>query len=184
MAVMGVIIILSVQALVSLAILIYFERHHRDEVHWWKTRLAPVLALLSQAFVVYLLFDNITFLGSGYGYANWFGPIDLAVVLGGVGAAFYFKKRKPEKYESGRAPDQRRALITALIHQETEPWRRPPPGGRRFAPSRPGRVGAYARGSGVARGFGVAEHAGYRAGRVAPGRAVRGDRPGAGCRGC
>jgi len=31
MAVMGVIIILSVQALVSLAILVYYERHHRDE---------------------------------------------------------------------------------------------------------------------------------------------------------
>ena len=99
MAVMGVIIILSVQALVSLAILIYFQRHYRDDVHWWKTRLAPVLALVSQAFVVYLLFDNITFLGSGYGYAKWFGPIDLVVVLGGVGAAFYFKKNKPEKFE-------------------------------------------------------------------------------------
>jgi amino acid transporter len=44
MAVMGVIIILSVQALVSLA------------------------------FVVYLLFDNISFLGSGYSYAKWLGP--------------------------------------------------------------------------------------------------------------
>jgi amino acid transporter len=99
MAVMGVIIILSVQALVSLAILVYFERHHRDQAHWWKTRLAPALALISQAYVVYLLFDNITFLGSGYGYARWFGPIDLAVVLIGVGAAFYFKKRRPEKYE-------------------------------------------------------------------------------------
>ena len=99
MAVMGVIIILSVQALVSLAILVYYERHHRDEAHWWKTRLAPVLALVSQAYVVYLLFDNITFLGSGYSYAKWFGPIDLAVVLIGVGVAFYFKKRKPEKFE-------------------------------------------------------------------------------------
>jgi amino acid transporter len=99
MAVMGVIIILSVQALVSLAILLYFERHHRDEVHWWKTRLAPILALVSQAFVVYLLFDNITFLGSGYTYAKWFGPIDLAVVLAGVGAAFYFKSKRPDKFE-------------------------------------------------------------------------------------
>jgi amino acid transporter len=99
MAVMGVIIILSVQALVSLAILVYYERYHRDEVHWWKTRLAPLLALISQAAVVWLLFDNISFLGSGYGYAKLLGPIDLVVVLLGVGAAFYFKKRKPQKYE-------------------------------------------------------------------------------------
>jgi len=97
--VMGVIIILSVQALVSLAILVYFERYHRDEVHWWKTRLAPILALITQAAVVYLLFDNITFLGGGYSYAKWLGPIDLAIVVIGVAIAFYFKKSKPAKYE-------------------------------------------------------------------------------------
>lgn len=101
MAVMGVIIILSVQALVSLAILVYYERFHRDEAHWWKTRLAPVLAFVSQGYVVYLLFTNIGFLGaSAYSYAYWLGPIDLVVVLAGIGAAFYFKSRKPAKYES------------------------------------------------------------------------------------
>ncbi len=99
MAVMGVIIILAVQALVSLAILVYYERYHRDEAHWWKTRLAPLLSLISQAFVVYLLFKNISFLGSGYGYAKWLGPIDLVVVVAGVGAAFYFKRRRPAKFE-------------------------------------------------------------------------------------
>jgi amino acid transporter len=99
MAVMGVIVILGVQALVSLSILIYFQRHHEDEVHWWKTIVAPALAFISQAYVVYLLFSNIDFLGSGYGYAKWLGPIDLVVVLIGVAAAFYFKARKPEKYE-------------------------------------------------------------------------------------
>ncbi len=99
MAVMGVIVILSVQALVSLSILIYFQRHHEDEVHWWRTIIAPALAFISQGYVVYLLFNNIQFLGSGYGYANWLGPIDLFVVLIGVGAAFYFKRRVPGKYE-------------------------------------------------------------------------------------
>jgi amino acid transporter len=99
MAVMGVIIILSVQAVVSLAILVYYERYHRDEAHWWKTRLAPLLALASQGYVVYLLFTNIGFLGAGYGYAKLFGPIDAAVVLTGVGLAFYYKKRRPELFE-------------------------------------------------------------------------------------
>jgi amino acid transporter len=100
MAVMGVIIILSVQALVSLSILLYFRRHHEDEVHWWRTIIAPSLSFISQAFVVYLLFDNIHFLGSGYGYANWLGPIDLLVVAMGIAAAFYLKYRNREKYES------------------------------------------------------------------------------------
>jgi amino acid transporter len=100
MALMGVIIILSVQALVSLAILIYYERFHRDEVHWWKTRLAPALAFVSQLAVVWLLFANIGFLGaSSYSYAYWLGPIDLAVVLGGIAFAFYLKRRDPSRYE-------------------------------------------------------------------------------------
>ena len=100
MAVMGVIIILSVQALVSLSIFIYFERHPSRSAHWWKTRLAPAISFVSQVFVVYLLFDKIKFLGSGYGYANWLGPIDLAVIVGGVIFAFYLKARNREKYES------------------------------------------------------------------------------------
>lgn len=99
MAVMGVIIILSLQALVSLAILVYYERFHRDETHWWRTRLAPLISLFSQIYVVYLLFSNFSFLGGGVSYAKWLGPIDLLVVLIGIGAAFYFKKRKPHLYE-------------------------------------------------------------------------------------
>ncbi|HYS32022.1 MAG TPA: hypothetical protein VEM58_07150, partial [Streptosporangiaceae bacterium] len=62
--------------------------------------LAPALAFVSQAWVVYLLFDNIKFLGSGYSYANWLGPIDALVVVGGIGFAFYLKSRNKEKYES------------------------------------------------------------------------------------
>jgi amino acid transporter len=100
MAVMGVIIILSVQALVSLSIFLYFERHPDLSGHWWVTRLAPALSFISQGFVVYLLFDNIKFLGSGYSYANWLGPIDLLVVGGGVIYALYLRSRRPEKYES------------------------------------------------------------------------------------
>jgi amino acid transporter len=100
MAVMGVIVILSVQALVSISIVLYFRRHHEAEVHWWKTLIAPALAFLTQGFVVYLLFDNISFLGSGYGYAKWLGPIDLVVVVAGVGFAFWLKDRNPRKFES------------------------------------------------------------------------------------
>ena len=100
MAVMGVIVILSVQALVSLSIFIYFERHPDLSGHWWKTRLAPAVSFISQAFVVYLLFGNIKFLGSGYGYANWLGPIDAFVVGAGIVYAFYLKSRKREKFES------------------------------------------------------------------------------------
>jgi hypothetical protein len=49
--------------------------------------------------VVYLLFTNIDFLGAGYGYAKLFGPIDAAVVLIGIGIAFYYKRTRPELFE-------------------------------------------------------------------------------------
>src|SRR5260370_22036898 len=89
MAVMGVIIILSVQAVVSLSVLVYYERFHRDEAHWGKTRLAPLISFFSQAYVVYLLFTNIDFLGAGsYSYPNWLGPIHAAVVFARVRPAF------------------------------------------------------------------------------------------------
>jgi amino acid transporter len=100
MAVMGVIIILAVQALVSLSILIYFTKEHPDDVHWWKTMLAPGISFIAQVIVLYLLFKNILFLGSGYHYAVWLGPIDLLVVLIGVAGAFYLKARNRAKYES------------------------------------------------------------------------------------
>src|SRR6266436_667163 len=51
MAVMGVIVILSVQALVSISILLYFRQHHEQDVHWWKTIVAPALAFITQGFV-------------------------------------------------------------------------------------------------------------------------------------
>jgi amino acid transporter len=107
MAVMGVIIILAVQALVSLAIFMYFEREHPTEVHWWKTRLAPIIAFVTQAYVLYLLFKNISFLGSGEGLAKWLGPIDLVIFLIGLGAALYWKRSKPDRY----------AAIGRMIHE-------------------------------------------------------------------
>jgi amino acid transporter len=100
MAIMGVIVILSVQALVSISIVLYFRRQHEAEVHWWKTMIAPAIAFVSQAFVVFLLFDNFKLISSGFTYGKWLGPIDLFVVLAGIGFAFYIKNRSPAKYES------------------------------------------------------------------------------------
>lgn len=100
MALMGVIIILPVQAIVSVSILVYFERFHKDEVHWWKTRLAPVISAAAQIFVTVLLFQKIAFIGGGEKLANWLGPIDLLVFLIGLGFAFYLKSVKRDKYQA------------------------------------------------------------------------------------
>ncbi len=108
MAIMGVIIILAVQALVSISILLYFWQHHGKEVHWWSTVLAPIISFAGQAFVLYLLFANIDFVSGGLGFARWLGPIDLVVIAVGVVLAFYIRNSQPEKYKT----------LGRLIHED------------------------------------------------------------------
>ena len=100
MAIMGVIVILAVQALVSVAILNYFRQQHQADAHWWNTVLAPVISFVGQAIVLVLLFQNLTFIGGGLGFANWLGPIDAVIFALGIGLAFYLKSSQPEKYKT------------------------------------------------------------------------------------
>jgi amino acid transporter len=107
MAVMGVVSILAIQALVSVAIFNYFRTHHEADHHWWTTTTAPLLSLISQAFVLYLAIKNLNFLGSGYGYAKWLCWGDLVIFLVGLGYAFYLKSNNRAKYETiGRMINQ------------------------------------------------------------------------------
>jgi len=100
MAVMGVIIILSVQALVSVAVWNYFRVHYPQEQHWWRTMLAPAISFVGQGIVLYLLFKNLDFLGSGYHYANYLGWIDLGIFALGIAGAFYLKRNDRTRYDA------------------------------------------------------------------------------------
>jgi amino acid transporter len=107
MAVMGVVSILAIQALVSIAIFNYFRTHHQADHHWWTTITAPLLAAISQAYVLYLAITNLKFLGSGYSYAKWLCWGDLVIFLGGLGYAYYLKSSDRAKYETiGRMINQ------------------------------------------------------------------------------
>jgi len=107
MAVMGVVSILAIQSLVSIAIFNYFRTHYREEHHWWTTILAPIIATVTQAYVLYLAISHLDFLGSGYSYAKWLVWGDLAIWLAGLGYAFYLKRSNRAKYETvGRMINQ------------------------------------------------------------------------------
>jgi amino acid transporter len=107
MAVMGVVSILAIQALVSVAIFNYFRTHHKADHHWWTTITAPLVAAVTQAYVLYLAIKNLKFLGSGYSYAKWLCWADLAIFLGGLAYAFYLKSQKRARYETiGRMINQ------------------------------------------------------------------------------
>jgi amino acid transporter len=100
MAVMGVIVILAVQALVSIAILRYFWLHHGTEVHWWSTVLAPIISFVGQAVVLFLLIQNFGFIAGAFRLANFLVPLDLIIFAIGIALAFYIKARQPEKYRT------------------------------------------------------------------------------------
>jgi hypothetical protein len=97
---MGVVSILAIQAIVSIAIFNYFRVHHEAEHHWWTTILAPIIAALSQAYVVYLAIHNLKFLGSGYSYADVLCWADLGIFVLGLAYAYYLKARHRAKYET------------------------------------------------------------------------------------
>ena len=99
MALLGTIIILSAQAIVSVAIVVYFRREYPEEHHWWKTMIAPILAFVAQVYIVYLCISNMAFLGGGFAFASYIPWIDLGTVVLGLLYAFYLKSADREKFD-------------------------------------------------------------------------------------
>src|SRR5690242_940573 len=56
MALLGTSLILIAQAVVSIAIMIYFQKHHADDTHWFATMVAPIISFVGQVIVLGLLF--------------------------------------------------------------------------------------------------------------------------------
>lgn len=99
MALVGTSLILIAQAVVSIAIIVYFLRHHADDVHWFATIVAPLISFVAQAVVIYLLFSNIDFLGGGLTFANHIWWIDAVILIFGVVVALWLRSAKPDVYE-------------------------------------------------------------------------------------
>jgi amino acid transporter len=99
MALIGTALIMFAQALVCVAIILYFRRNHPEEHHWFETLLAPGLACAAQIYIIYLLFDNLSFLGSGLQFAFYIPWICLAVLVLGLLGALWLKSAKPQIYD-------------------------------------------------------------------------------------
>jgi amino acid transporter len=90
---MGVLGILFVQALASAAIVRYFLTTARDDFHWFRTLVAPVVGGASMLVACYLLIANRTAL-SGAGGATFIKAIPWAVLatfLIGCGIGLYYR---------------------------------------------------------------------------------------------
>jgi hypothetical protein len=99
MALLGTAIIMIAQAIVSLAIIVYFRTHHPDDHHWFETLIAPLISFVAQIYIVWLLFSHMDFLGGGVAFANWIPWIIAVIILVGIGGALYLKSAKPQVYD-------------------------------------------------------------------------------------
>jgi amino acid transporter len=99
-AFMGVVIILFIQALVSVAIWNYFRLHHPSEHRLWNHTLAPLISVVGQISVLAIAIWKIDFLGAGYTYAWYMVVVDVLVFAGGYAYALYLKSNDRAKYET------------------------------------------------------------------------------------
>jgi amino acid transporter len=90
---LGVLGILFVQGLASMAIVRYFLTQARDGFHWWRTLLAPIIGAVAMFVACYLLIANRAAL-SGAGHAFFIKAIPwfvLVTFLIGIGIGIYYR---------------------------------------------------------------------------------------------
>ncbi len=93
LAVLGTMLLLILQSIVSVAIIVYFRKNHSEESGVLSTVVAPVIAIISQIYLVYLLVMNLeTFGGAG----PFGGKIPLiALVILAIGFVWGFALKFP-----------------------------------------------------------------------------------------
>lgn len=99
MALLGTIIILVAQAVVSLAIIVYFRRHYPEDRRYWQVVIAPAIAFVSQMYIVYLCLSNLSALGGDFAFVKYIPWIDAGILVAGILAALALKKFDPERYD-------------------------------------------------------------------------------------
>ncbi|GAB2572112.1 APC family permease [Leucobacter ruminantium] len=92
--------IILVQALVSLAVIRYFNREkRRTATDWWKTFIAPLIGFVAQAVVMYLLVINLPFLAGSEELVVVLIPVYVAIVfIVGLLWALYLRRTYPKRY--------------------------------------------------------------------------------------
>ena len=98
----GVLGILFVQALASVAIVRYFLTTARDGFHWWRTLVAPIIGALAMVGACYLLIANRGAL-SGAGHAFFIEAIPwlvLGTFLTGIAVALYYRAVDAARHSS------------------------------------------------------------------------------------
>lgn len=93
--------IILVQAIVSIAVIAYFNREGRHSAgDWWKTMIAPLIGGIAQFVVMYLLISNLPFLAGSSELVVIMIPVYVAIVfIVGLSYGFYLRKSHPHRYQ-------------------------------------------------------------------------------------
>ena len=110
---MGNMGILSIMALVSVAIIKYFATTAKDGQHWFMTVLAPILAAGAMIVATFLLIKYRTTLAGGVEtfFVKWMWVPPLAVFVLGVVLAQIYKTRDRARYDG----------IGRYLHEDVAP---------------------------------------------------------------
>jgi amino acid transporter len=97
-AVLGTGLLLVLQAIVSVAIILWFQKNGGGNV--FTTMIAPAISFLVQIWLVYTLVANLATLGGTNGFAQSLPYVGLAIILVGLIWGFVLKSTSPEAYKN------------------------------------------------------------------------------------
>ena len=103
LAILGTMIILILQVMMSAAVFSYFhiKRNHPETANVFRTMLSPFIGAVGMLYIVYLLFKNLNFAAGAAAGSPFFKAIPwvvLAIAVIGVVYAVVLAVRKPELY--------------------------------------------------------------------------------------
>lgn len=97
-AVLGTGLLLVLQAVVSVAIILWFKKNGGGNV--FTTVIAPAVSFVVQIWLVYTLIANLATLGGTNGFAQSIPYVGLAIILVGLVWGFVLKSSNPEAYNN------------------------------------------------------------------------------------
>ena len=102
---LGTGLLLVLQAVVSLAIFVWFKKNGGGNV--FTTVVAPLISLVVQLVLVYTLVANLATLGGTNGFARSIPYVGLAILLIGLVWGFMLKSANPEGIRKHRPHGER-----------------------------------------------------------------------------
>ena len=97
-AVLGTGLLLVLQAIVSIAVILWFKKNGGGNV--FTTVIAPAISFVAQIWLVYTLIANLATLGGTNGFAQSIPYVGLAIILVGLIWGFVLKSTNPNAYKN------------------------------------------------------------------------------------